>query len=174
MNSDDTAGESKDVRRKRAIRVALFTTIIGLVVGAALIVGGSLLVELSRDGLDTIAIPPAAAIAGATGIVILFAYVFGGLFALVAAVALARYVFLYGNVGYAYASVVAVLSAAAGTCLLDVVFGLRDSGAQGYGELSPLLIPFVPISLASALICRWLMDKFGVLPPDSGTSLAGH
>ena len=93
MNSDDTAGESKDVRRKRAIRVALFTTIIGLVVGAALIVGGSLLVELSRDGLDTIAIPPAAAIAGATGIVILFAYVFGGLFALVAAVALARYVF---------------------------------------------------------------------------------
>ena len=168
------ADDSMEDRKKRAIRAALFTVLAGPPIGCLLFFGGVVAFRSSEKGVHQFDSLQLVDLLDFTGVVTLFSYIFAGLPVLIAASVIARDILRFGNIGYIRTTFIAVASTLAGTLLLVGVLALGASDGEPKSDMLRVLTLFIPLSAASALVCRWLMDKFGVLPPDSGTSLAGH
>ena len=96
---------------------------------------------------------------------VLYAYIFAGVASLIAGAVLGWHTYKMGTFGYGRAVCVAILSTLAGTVPLGLI--TRGTNDIPFGAAIFLL----PFAVASALICRWLMPKIGLLQPLHSTTL---
>lgn len=100
--------------------------------------------------------------------VLLYGYVFGGVPALLSGITLGWLTARAGTFGYGASALTGALSGIAGGLSLALLIKSQDG-------LSPGMAVFLfPFALISALMCRWLMGKIGLLPQAKETSLAQH
>ena len=144
----------------RGVKVAVFLTVVGPLTGGLIV----LLLAFAR----TLLVEPAAfaqvfdisAIASIAGFVGLFAYILGGLPALVAGVMLGWLTAHRRHIGFGQMLVLAGIATGIAALIMELSIFNRDLQTS----VLPLLILLLPLALVSAIVCRWLMIKFRLLP----------
>jgi hypothetical protein len=157
------------------IKVAAFATVVGPLIGTLIVM---CFVAL-RVALTEWASPSGPSIAesvqsafGVAGFIVLFGYVFGGLPALIAGLMLGGRVATERPVSMTF-TLLAALAALIPTGLVMYVLFFRD-GPEPTGNVFAVIAFLLPLTVVSALICRYLMLRIGILPPAMATSLAEH
>lgn len=167
MTTDQT-NASHGPNARRALKTAAFIAVVGPLMGTLVV----LLIPFASTALqataETFSLSGLSEIAGLLLFVGLFGYVFGGLPALTAAAILGRIVWRHGTFGYGMAMLVGALSGLVGGLLLTYATQSESGFSPGFAVFP------IPFSAASAMICRWLMGFFGVLPRAGNVSLAKH
>lgn len=151
---------------RRAIFVALFVALTGPLLGTLTLLSFTLARTVAGMSYADFSMPSAADIMQVVLFFALFAYVFAGFAAIVAGLLLGWRTYTHGTFGYVYAMFVAIAATFVGTASLDLLVGQPERSFIG------MAIFFTPISLAAAIVGRWLMVKIGILPTSAATSLA--
>lgn len=143
-------------RALRALGVALFYALIGPLAGGAPII---LLAAGNAAATD------ADKLGNSIAVLIGFTYLFGGAAALITGLWLGLRTWRRGTFGYGRAAVVGLVA----SLLSGIVFALAvstpesgpsDASRGGGGAMGVFLVPFAVIS---ALLCRWLVGKLGLI-----------
>ncbi|HRK25500.1 MAG TPA: hypothetical protein PLQ11_11160, partial [Beijerinckiaceae bacterium] len=136
---------------RRALAVGAFAELAGPPVGVWLI----LIPMAVRNGVGA---DGPLGIVSAIGGLTMMSYVFGGLPALVAAVVVGTITYRRGRYGYGHAVSAAVL----GTLAMSALLAVGD--AKPADEFVSIAQGIAPLAVGSALICRWLTKRLGLLP----------
>lgn len=153
-------------RRNRAFKVAAFIVLVGPIAGVVplvvfvlpqLALEGTLLTAENLEGVAVLFLW-----------FVMFAYIFAGLSCLMAAAWLGRMTYTNGTFGW----LAALGAAGVSTLVGGLVLGYLASPENGRNI--GLVVFMLPLSLFSALVCRYLMIRIGILPPAAATSLAKH
>jgi hypothetical protein len=165
----------------RGLIVAAFIFFLGPPIGALLLIGPGFLLSHSPSPTGMSEFPPAMqgdldAYLGVALFVLLFSHMAGGLQALLTGIWLGLRTFWYGTFSYGEAALAAlVVSAVWG---LAAYGGLNEAliWSRTAGDPTPgggLAMSFGILGIISALICRFLLRRFRILPGErQGTGLA--
>lgn len=148
---------------RRAILVALFVALTGPLIGVLTLLTFVLARTVAGMSYDELSVPSISDMAQVIMFFALFAYVFAGLAATVAGVLMGWRTYTNGTFGYRFAMVTAMLATLVGTASLEFIVGRPDQAFIG------MTIFFTPLSVAAAVIGRWLMVKIGILPTTVST-----
>ncbi|MEQ1653377.1 MAG: hypothetical protein ABL897_12875 [Hyphomicrobium sp.] len=152
----------------RGLKVAAFIALAGPLVGT-LVFSAVPAVRLTLSATSAaFSLSTLADIGGALLFVLVFGYAFGGLSAVLSAAVLGVLTARSGTFGYGIAALVGAGSGIVGGLVLGVLTQTQEGFTPG---LAVFLLPF---ALLSSLICRWLLERFGLLPKTPETSLAQH
>lgn len=161
-NASDLISATKSLLfRHRAFTVAAFILLLGPPAGSlfySVILGAFMLADPIEGATK---VEPAASVASFIVLILFSAflsYLYGGLSALFSAIWLGVRTFRNGSFSYVEAVLTAVVAGGAGALLM--VFVIFEQRAD---ELSLLGILIGP-GILSALICRWLLGYFNILP----------
>lgn len=148
---------------RRAILVALFVALAGPLIGVLTLLTLVLANTIAGMNYEDIALPDAGDLAQVVLFFSMFAYVFAGFSAVAAGVLLGWRTYTHGTFGYLFAMAVAAVATLVGTASLEFIVGRPDQAFFG------MTIFFAPLSIAAAVIGRWLMAKIGILPTTVST-----
>lgn len=161
------SGRAAMTMRERALRslgVLVFVTLAGPVVGAVLfptpLSGPYIWWTLLSTGEGALADKLAV-----LGYVVLGSYALGIVPAASAGVAMALATWRRGRFGY----LLAALSGVFGAAVVWLVYALQANTADVQSNSVAMLALFVPISVATALVCRWLLGVVRILPRREAT-----
>jgi hypothetical protein len=160
------AATSKLERRKRAFKVAAFILVVGPLVGVVPL----LILALPRLGISSLLLT-AQNLKGSAMLLmftVMYAYIFAGIPCLIAATGLGRVTYTHGTFGWLAVVIAAITSTVLGAAVLGYLVGPNDGYRFG------LVVFLVPFAIFSALVCRYLMIRIGILPPVDKASLAQH
>lgn len=167
MTIADTSSTSATPRYpRRAILVALFVALTGPLIGVLTLLTFVLARTVAGMSYQEMVVPSLSDMAQVIMFFALFAYVFAGLAAIIAGVLLGWRTYTHGTFGYPLAMAIAVVATLVGTASLELMVGRPDQAFIG------MTIFFTPLSVAAAVIGRWLMAKIGILPTTVPASLA--
>ena len=139
--------------RQRAWRVGVFIVLVAPLVGAMLVLM-VMAVANGWGGGDGGQPPAIVELLQAAAMFAVFGYIFGLLPALLSALWLGRRTALHGGFGYGEAVATAAAATVIGSTLLGLLLGTASSrAASGFA--------FVPVGVASALLCRLLLGALG-------------
>ncbi|NOT70263.1 MAG: hypothetical protein HOP09_02960 [Hyphomicrobium sp.] len=152
----------------RGLKVALFIALIGPLTGT-LVFMAIPAVRLAMSATSAaFSLSTLADMGGVLLFVLLYGYVFGGVPALLSALLLGWLTARDGTFGYGASALAGAAGAIVGGAGLAVLIKSEDALTPG---MAVFLLPF---ALLSALICRWLIGKTGLLRDAAQTSLARH
>lgn len=97
----------------------------------------------------------------------MFSYIYGGLAALISALWLGTRTYHCGTFGYEEAVLVAVVASCLGGLAMAMLVFEQPSAYLTF------LVMLIPASIVSALMCRWLLGRLGILP-SSPPRLVSH
>lgn len=166
MTVEDTSSSATQRYPRRAILVALFVALTGPLIGVLTLLTFVLARTIAGMSYDELSVPSISDMAQVVIFFALFAYVFAGLAAIIAGVLLGWRTYTDGGFGYLFAMAIAVFATLVGTASLELMVGRPDQAFIG------MTIFFAPLSVAAAVIGRWLMVKIGILPTNATPSLA--
>lgn len=155
-------------RVRRGLAVALFVALIGPLVGTLAFLGiplARMLVAAAGNGLPGL---EAGSLATMALFLLIYGYVFGGVPAIVAGAALGWLTARRGNFGYGHALLIGALGGAVGGLVLGALVVSQQGVVPG------MAVFLTPFAAAAAVICRWLMGIFRIVPRDGNISLAKH
>lgn len=162
--------QSQRSRLSRAMAVGAFVTVLGPLFGSLVFVIGGLLRSIGllfTANFSMGDVPDAAhAVFTLAYLVAIFSYVIGGLPALLAGIALGYRNYYCSRITYLRAIITSVAATLIGTVVLEIVLRSRDETSLG------LLFVMIPSAVLSAVLCRFLLGRLGLVTSTNGGSQA--
>jgi hypothetical protein len=146
---------------RRAVTVAVLIVLLGQLIGASIMSAIIISREIAMVALDGMPWRRMTDTGSLVLFIIGFAYIPAAVPCVLTAAVLGWRTFTHGTFGYGMAAAVAALATFAGLAVFELM--VSDANGSFVGFATSLL----PFALLSALIGRWLMAKFEILPQRS-------